>query len=318
MRYFITLFLFSISLYAEVTEKDLIEHWPETQRVYPIYVGETNYFESIDITHLESVKWAILQSKRHISIRGEHLRISPLYRAIDEKADEIIIRLILENGGVHAINEINNVPELETALIRAVRQTSLDRTKLLLEAGADVNIAGGRAITPLHYAVARNSEGLVSLLLGFGARVTAQDRSRNRPIHYAARFSVNLDIAESLLKRMEWIDYLNREGKTALHYAAIGGKLELGQLLVKYGAKVDYSSARTRMTALHYAAEVGDLPFARFLLNNGAEIDVKNNLGLTPADLARTNNHWNILRLLTARQKINERTNQIDLFCYLS
>ena len=41
--------------------------------------------------------------------------------------------------------------------------------RLLLDAGADVNVRDGRECTPLHYAAARQNQKLIALLLSRGA-----------------------------------------------------------------------------------------------------------------------------------------------------
>jgi uncharacterized protein len=64
----------------------------------------------------------------------------------------------------------------------------LGLARLLLDAGADVNLAArnGLAVSPLHSAVARDDASLVELLLARGADANAQEGSGMRPLHTAA------------------------------------------------------------------------------------------------------------------------------------
>ena len=75
------------------------------------------------------------------------------------------------------------------------------------------------------------------------------------------------------------------EDETALLQAAFWGRLEVAEMLVKRGAKVNARAAND-IVPLHEAARMGHLELARLLLKHGADANAKDTEGKTPLDLA--------------------------------
>lgn len=82
----------------------------------------------------------------------------------------------------------------DTPLHVVVRQCNLHGTRLLIEAGADLNASGNQGETPLHAAVFEQNEELVRLLLAAGANTAAQNKRHQTPIVMAR------DIAPQLVR----------------------------------------------------------------------------------------------------------------------
>ena len=70
-------------------------------------------------------------------------------------------------------------------------------------------------------------------------------------------------------------------GRTALHWAADGGHVEVGAALIKMGADVDAVDDDSQ-TALHYAATCERAEMCRLLLESGADPDAEDADGDTP------------------------------------
>ena len=70
---------------------------------------------------------------------------------------------------------------------------------------------------------------------------------------------------------VETID--NWNGKTAMHYAAEYGNIEIAQLLIEAGADVQHRDF-DKATALHHAAVGGFVDIVKLLLENGADINL--------------------------------------------
>ena len=70
-------------------------------------------------------------------------------------------------------------------------------------------------------------------------------------------------------------------GRTALHWAADGGHVEVGAALIKMGADVD-AVDDDGQTALHYAATCERAEMCRLLLESGADPDAEDADGDTP------------------------------------
>lgn len=81
---------------------------------------------------------------------------------------------------------------------------------------------------------------------------------------------------------------LNRQGWSALHYAATSGKVEMIKLLIEYNAYVDAHSPNGT-TALMMAARFNHRPAAAALLAFGADPTMRNEAGLSARDYALKN-----------------------------
>ncbi|KAI3815419.1 hypothetical protein L1987_15086 [Smallanthus sonchifolius] len=92
-------------------------------------------------------------------------------------------------------------------------------------------------------------------------------------------------------------DEEDSEGRTALHFACGYGEVKCAQVLIEAGAKVD-ALDKNKNTALHYAAGYGRKECVALLLDNGAAVTLQNMDGKTPIDVAKLNNHNDVLKLL--------------------
>ena len=109
----------------------------------------------------------------------------------------------------------------------------LEVVQLLIEAGADMNVAAGR-MTALKAAVAKGFFAVTRCLVQNGADL-------RHSLHIAALHG-NLRIARLLLDAGAETDERNNtldSGMTALHLAAGSGCLEMVQLLIENGANID-------------------------------------------------------------------------------
>uniref|UniRef100_A0A3Q2CT17 Uncharacterized protein n=1 Tax=Cyprinodon variegatus TaxID=28743 RepID=A0A3Q2CT17_CYPVA len=93
----------------------------------------------------------------------------------------------------------------------------------------------------------------------------------------------------------------DREGATAMHFAASRGHYCILELLLYMGSKVikDFWGG----TPLHDAAENGELECCKILLANGANPTDEDIDGFTAADLAEYNGHSECARYLRAIEK---------------
>jgi ankyrin repeat protein len=95
---------------------------------------------------------------------------TPLLIAAGRPGAAPIVRLLLDKGAHPKARDRQGL----TTVIRAAYDGDLESVKLLLDRGVDIN-ARGAGFTALLWAVNRNDEALVDLLLKHGADVKAQD-----------------------------------------------------------------------------------------------------------------------------------------------
>lgn len=136
----------------------------------------------------------------------------------------------------------------QTALHFAVSHGHAYVTRLLIEAGADVNARNRVGLSPLHLAVdGQDPRAIVSTLLAHGADVLARDNAAYTPLHYAATHvdrPDTRDVLEMLLDAGADVDAQTQKGETVLHLAAQAlvhqeGGEDAVRLLTSRGARTD-------------------------------------------------------------------------------
>ncbi|RFU75577.1 ankyrin repeat [Trichoderma arundinaceum] len=138
-----------------------------------------------------------------------------------------------------------------TPLHLAIEHGSAETVKLLLEAGANVNIASVNGATPLHVALGAKGgpqsklDEVIEILLAASADPNAASLDGTTPLHLAAEHGANSTV-HMLLEVGADANAISQDGTTPLHRAAINSKArgEIMQTLIKYGAKANPTNFR--------------------------------------------------------------------------
>lgn len=147
--------------------------------------------------------------------------------------------------------------------------------RLVVDAGADVNLRTSRRRTPLIYAAASGSAQIIEALCEHGAHAGKRDDVGNTALHVAVLCRQHA-AAAVLLGRMrrEEIDRQNRRGCSALFEAVWLEDAAMTRLLLQGGAEVDCRcQANARITPLMLAAARGNAEMLNDLLAAGAKPD---------------------------------------------
>lgn len=96
------------------------------------------------------------------------------------------------------------------------------------------------------------------------------------------------------------MDTTDNYGATPLHYAAKFGNVQVVELLIQKGARVDGTDIRGR-TAAHIAGSEGDTGVLRRLIKSGANLHSADHAGNTPLHLASFNGRRAAVILLIQR-----------------
>lgn len=124
----------------------------------------------------------------------------------------------------------------QTALHHAISIGNLKAAIALLNhKEINPNIADREGKTPLHYAVGKNYQNLVSKLIEKGADVNIADRNKITPLHIAAT-NDSAEIAEILLNNKANLNTQDKDGETPLYMAATFGNFKVGKILLDNGA----------------------------------------------------------------------------------
>lgn len=161
-----------------------------------------------------------------------------------------------------------------TVLHYAVFMNDLERVKLLIDKGADVNKGCSKIeMSPLMLAVHINSFEMVKLLLEHGADVNHRDLIDDTPICYAA-IKGDLELVKFFVKKGSDIKTENNFGYTLLHFAAGSGNVETMQWLIDQGLDVNAKSKQLH-TCLNFAAVEGKFEAFQWLVKQGLDINAK-------------------------------------------
>ncbi|PPL00330.1 Ankyrin repeat-containing protein [Parapedobacter indicus] len=107
-----------------------------------------------------------------------------------------------------------------------------DVVRYLLAKHADPNIQSqnGYNVYPLHAAIGANFDGIAKMLIEAGAEVNVLQTSRTSPLHLAAQ-NGNIDLIILLLENGARVEIKNDMGKTASDLAAEKRHVEIAEIL---------------------------------------------------------------------------------------
>lgn len=90
------------------------------------------------------------------------------------------------------------------------------------------------------------------------------------------------------------------QSRTAMHYAAVNGNLQIMAILIKANAKLNLVDSLGD-TPLHLAAAQNQIEAGKLLLDAGAEVDPQNKEGMTPLMIAASHGSLEMVRALLAK-----------------
>jgi len=175
---------------------------------------------------------------------------------------------------------------------------SAEAVKVLVAAGADVNVADAWCVAPAQTAVLADEMKAARILLRHGAE---------EDVFTAAAFGDMRRLRE-LLEDDASCAFARSPGReTPMHLAARGGHAHAVRLLAEMGADVN-AFWHSNMTPLHCAARGGEPDVIRLLIELGAEIEARTEWGATPLHYAVSSNQLKAARaLLQAGANVHAR-----------
>ena len=155
-------------------------------------------------------------------------------------------------------------PEATPPVTDPAAAARLERVRLSLEQGLDVNKT--------------DPDGRTALLM--------------------ASFEGHTGIVRLLVENEAPLDHRDAAGRSALMYAASGPNHETVRLLLEAGADPNIVDKGEGFTALMFAAAEGQLEVVRVLLRHNANVSVRDVDGDTARDFAAKKGHDEIVRML--------------------
>ena len=161
-----------------------------------------------------------------------------------------------------------------TVLHYAAFLDDLDRVKLLIEKGADVNAKNILHTTPLFFAADNDNLEMVKLLVENGADVNIRNYDDGNPALFIAALKGNWEMFQYLVENGADILIENGDGCSALHAAAEGGNLDIVKWLIKKGLDVKEQCDYDR-SCLYHAAKSGNIEMIKWFIDKGLDIKTK-------------------------------------------
>lgn len=175
--------------------------------------------------------------------------------------------------------------------------SSRDVVKYLISIGSDLEAKSGGLWTPLHSHAYNGHKDGVELLLEHGADIEAKTSFGITPLVSSLRWDRD-EVTEFLLQKGANADAVTELGRTALITSAVEGNLKMIRLFLDYDADFNIRDHNYKRTALHFAALYGQLDIAAELLKKGAYVNEKDATGKTPLDYANKYGHKKVGKLL--------------------
>ncbi|MFL6683703.1 ankyrin repeat domain-containing protein [Paraburkholderia graminis] len=183
------------------------------------------------------------------------------------------------------------------SLIKSVKFDDVDGVKKLLAKGMDPNSVDNQGMPLLVLAAREKSDKVgAALLANPKTNVEIEDKAGENAMMMAA-LNGDLEFVKQLIAKDAEV---NKKGWAPLHYAAANGHDDIVKLLLDHSAYVDAGSPNGT-TPLMMAARGGHVSTVKLLLDNGADLTVKNQIGLTALDFAKTYKEPDVVEGLTAR-----------------
>jgi ankyrin repeat protein len=148
--------------------------------------------------------------------------LDDLFRAVQESRPEVARKLLSEHPELARSQDRRG----HTALLRACYLKRTELARLLLDSGADPNLATGRGTRPLHAAAWAGAQEIAQLLLDKGTDVNAGDGSGRRALHWAS-WRGYPGLVQLLLERKAVIDEIDVYGQAPIHLAARAGRADI-------------------------------------------------------------------------------------------
>ncbi|MCJ1461419.1 hypothetical protein MMC07_000016 [Pseudocyphellaria aurata] len=198
---------------------------------------------------------------------GADVKFGSALRAASKSGSESVVRLLLDKGADANVAG----GQYSNALQAASASGSESVVQLLLDKGADVNSTGGKFGSALQAASKSGSESLVQLLLNEGADVNVAGGKYGSALQAASK-SCSESVVQLLLNKGTEVNVAGGKFGSALQAASKFGSESVVRLLLDKGADVNVAGGQYG-NALQAASASGSESVVQLLLDKGADVN---------------------------------------------
>ena len=156
---------------------------------------------------------------------------------------------------------------LSTKLYSVIQERNLEKVKLLLKSGADVNEKNNSELAPIHLAILTGDLRFLKILVEHGADLDAQDLYGYTALHLAV-LNNDLKTADYLISNGANIS-VTAKGVSPLMHSYYSNSVEMFKLLIKE------ANQKTKANLLIEAAYHNRISMIEILLDNEANADAR-------------------------------------------
>ena len=185
-----------------------------------------------------------------------------------------LIRFLTRNPQHKVLLDAPENRQSDTPLIIAVRCQNEGVLRLLLDAGADVNVPNAHGESVLFWAIKRQKSNLVRMLLKRGADPNQLVR-HGLTLLILAIMTGCLDLVKALLEEGCDVEQPDCQGHRPLAWAVASDDIATANLLISYNTKATVHSSGNgeERSPLAWAVMMGSVDMVRLLLSQGADIE---------------------------------------------
>ncbi|XP_069687335.1 uncharacterized protein [Periplaneta americana] len=287
-----------LHLAAEMGQMSLVEYLCEENIEIDVRnkEGKTALHIAAELGRLSTVEY-LLRHGADINI-ADNRGSTPMHLAAFLGHVHIIKHLVEKEELLTIVNSDRN-----TALHAAAYNGQKSIAEYLCERNIGRNVSNVEGTTASHIAAEREHLNIVKYLFRHDADINIADSKGYTPMQIAA-FYGHLPIVKHFVENGAILTTLNSYGHTVLHSAAYNGHVSIVEYLCEenVGLQVDVRD-KDGKTALYFAAERGHLSTVQCLLRHGADINVSDNSGRTPIHVAAFSGHISIVKHLSVENK---------------
>ena len=240
----------------------------------------------------ETVRWLLEQG---VDVNHSNKHGFTAVHCAAEKGNLDVLKLLHSNGA--NIDQVT-IGDMNSIMSASQGTGSCETVRWLVGQGVDVNHSDKDGFTAVHYAAEKDNLDVLKLLHNSGANIHQVNRNGIISLMSASLGTGSCDTVRWLLEQGVDVNHSNKDGFTAVHYAAEKGNLDVLKLLHSKRANITQVSSEGINAIMSVSLSNGDCVTAKWLIDHGLEKSQCTNNGVTAIHFAARMNHISLLKLL--------------------